>query len=101
MYTNDSMGWADLIENKRWPHSHTIELCRKLSQSDQSAADVVVTVADADADANAADVIDYEYLKTTCKLNDDEIYEIGATALDSSIMLTFQNIGKPSNDNSG
>lgn len=84
MYINESNGWEDLMKNTRWSHSHTSELCRKLSQTDQS-TDV--------------DVIDYEYLKTTCKLNDNEIYEIGATALDSSIMLTFQNIGKQSEHN--
>lgn len=84
MYIAESNGWEDLIKNKRWPHSHTSELCRKLQSQ---------------ADHSAVDVIDYEYLKTTCKLNDNEIYDIGATALDASIMLTFQNIGKQSNHN--
>lgn len=60
-----------------------LELCQKISQSDQ----------------NIAETIDYEYLKTICKLNDEELYEIGATALDSSIMLTFQSIDQQSNHN--
>lgn len=52
-------------------------------------------------DQNFPDVIDYEYLKTTCNLNDEEMYEIGATALDSSIMLTFQRIEQQANHNLG
>lgn len=45
-------------------------------------------------DRNMTDTIDYDYLKTIGKLTDEEIYEIGATALDSSIMLTFQSVNQ-------
>lgn len=33
-----------------------------------------------------------QVLKETHALSPEELYDIGATALDSSIMLTFQNI---------
>lgn len=64
----------ELIQNENWPHLHLHELNRKLNQfeSDQSTQ------------------VSYEYLKTKLNLHDEEMYEIGATALDSSIMLTFQ-----------
>lgn len=58
-----------------WPHSHVAEMCRKLSRI---------------SDENTIDAVDYDNLKSVCNLSDEEMYEIGATALDCSIMLTMQ-----------
>lgn len=63
-----------LIQNDYWPHLHVHELNRKLNQSK----------------LNRFTQVNYEYLKEILNLHVEEIYEIGATALDSSIMLTFQ-----------
>lgn len=44
-------------------------------------------------DENIVDPIDYyDYLKSECNLNNEEVYAIGATALDCSIMLTIQRV---------
>lgn len=64
----------ELIQNENWSHVHVNELNRKLDQFK----------------LNPSTPVSYEYLKTKLNLNDEEMYEIGATALDSSIMLTFQ-----------
>lgn len=64
----------ELIQNENWPHLHVHELNRKLNQFK----------------SNRSMQVSYEYLKTKLNFHDEEIYEIGATALDSSIMLTFQ-----------
>lgn len=84
-YIDESNGWANLLRNEQWSNAHISEVCEKLSRNDQ----------------NAIDVIDYEYLKAVCKLNDEEIYEIGATALDASIMLTFSNNNQQTNNDFG
>ncbi|XP_055295906.1 inositol-pentakisphosphate 2-kinase [Sitodiplosis mosellana] len=86
-YTENSNGWENLIRSKQWPHLHVIALHEKLGRHTTH--------------QNPVDVIDYEYLKSTCNLSDEEIYEIGATALDSSIMLTFQSCGQQTNHNLG
>lgn len=74
-YSDDKIGWNELQNNltSNWPHSHIAEMCQKLNE-------------------NSFDAVDYDYLKTVCSLNDEEIYEIGATALDCSIMLTAQRV---------
>ncbi|XP_031622852.1 inositol-pentakisphosphate 2-kinase [Contarinia nasturtii] len=84
-YLDDANVWVDLIKNVQWSHSHVSKLCQKLDMADE----------------NIDNIIDYEYLKTTYNLSDEQMYEIGATALDSSIMLTFQCIDQQTNDNSG
>lgn len=61
----------DLSSN--WPHSHITGMCQKLN-------------------GTTIDALDYDYLKSVCNLNDEEMYEIGATALDCSIMLTAQRL---------
>lgn len=43
-------------------------------------------------DENTHDAVDYDHLKSTCNLCDEELYEMGATALDCSIMLTIQRV---------
>lgn len=70
-----SSSCIELIENENWPHLHIHKLNRKLDQFK----------------SNQTTQVSYEYLKTKLNLHDEEMYEIGATALDSSIMLTFQN----------
>lgn len=55
-------------------HSHDSQICDKLFQTDQ----------------RTLDAIDYDHLKSIFRLTDAELYEIGATALDCSIMLTIQ-----------
>lgn len=74
-YMDDEIGWSELQKNltSNWPHSHIAEMCQKL-------------------DENSVDAVDYDYLKSKCNLNDEELYEIGATALDCSIMLTMQRV---------
>lgn len=76
-YLNDKIGWDALRNNPPvdWPHLRVVELCQKLSQIN---------------DGNTIDVVDYDNLKSACNLSDEEMYEIGATALDCSIMLTIQ-----------
>lgn len=76
-YSDDGNEWNEFMKklSADWPHSHVAELCRKLDQFDEN---------------DGADSIDYESLKTVYDLSDEEIYEIGATALDCSIMLTIQ-----------
>lgn len=64
----------ELVQNENWPHLHVHKLNRKLNQFN----------------SNRSTQVSYEYLKTKLNLDDEEMYEIGATALDSSIMLTFQ-----------
>lgn len=80
-YLDDKIGWDELRNSAstNWIHSHVFEMYQKLSQIN---------------DENAIDVIDYDYLKSACNLNDEEMYEIGATALDCSIMLTIQRAKK-------
>lgn len=82
-YLADKIGWNELRESPSadWIHSHVLEMCDKLCQIN---------------DKNAVDEVDYDYLKATCNLSDEEMYEIGATALDCSIMLTIQ---RANNDN--
>lgn len=74
-YLDDKIGWNELLNNlsSDWPHSHIAEMCQKLNE-------------------NTVDAVDYDYLKSVCKLHDEELYEIGATALDCSIMLTIQRV---------
>lgn len=43
-------------------------------------------------DWNVGCDVNFEYLEKTLNLSSEEIYEIGATALDSSIMLTVQKV---------
>lgn len=76
MYLEDGNEWSEFNLSSNWPHSHVAEMCRKLGQINE--------------EGNTIDVIDYDCLKSVCKLSDEEIYEIGATALDCSIMLTIQ-----------
>lgn len=61
-------------------------MCRKLGQINEE---------------NIVDAIDYDYLKSVCNLNDEEIYAIGATALDCSIMLTIQRVNNEKDLKSG
>lgn len=71
----DEIGWNELKNDfsSNWPHSHIAGMCQKLNG---------ITI----------DALDYDYLKSGCNLNDEEMYEIGATALDCSIMLTTQRV---------
>lgn len=71
--------WMDLNRHHDWPHSHVSELCQKLYNIDE----------------NTIDTVDYEYLSRQ-NVSDEEMYEIGATALDCSIMLTIQRIDNES-----
>lgn len=76
-YLDDRNEWNELMNSpsSNWPHSHIGEMCRKLGQINEG---------------NTVDAIDYDCLKSVCNLGDEEMYEIGATALDCSIMLTIQ-----------
>lgn len=62
-----------LTRDVNWPFEHLNELSRKI-----------------DTYASSKFEIDKPFLESALKLTQDELYEIGATALDCSIMLTFQ-----------
>lgn len=75
-YSGASNGWADLVRDEEWQFLHISGMCQKLQrQTDEDITNFVNC---------------YQYLQSVCQLNDEEIYEIGATALDCSIMLTIQ-----------
>lgn len=73
-YRISQTSFTEPLKDGLWPHSHVNELSKKLNQIDRD---------------QIGDNM-YEVLKTTYNLDNEEIYEIGATALDVSIMLTFQ-----------
>lgn len=58
------------------------KVCDKLFQLDQS----------------ISDAINYDNLKNQFHLTDEDLYEIGATAMDCSIMLTMQCAMESSSD---
>lgn len=72
------------MEVSHCPRASISSLCEKLEQANQS----------------LLDEIDYEHLRAECHLTDEELYEVGATALDCSIMLTMQR-SAPQQLNSG
>lgn len=84
-YSNESPLFGTLTRDDNWPFEHLNKLGRKID-----------TIAMADRKFE----IDKAFLENTHKLTHEELYEIGATALDSSIMLTFQRDGdgKPHNE---
>lgn len=67
---------ATAYANIEWPINHIINLHNKL----------------ADFNPQQETNITSDYLKTVHQLDSGELYDIGATALDSSVMLTFQNV---------
>lgn len=73
-YSAAPASFTAFIEDEHWPHTHVNQLRAKLNQFDW----------------NRIGSVNYESLKTMINMRDEEMYEIGATALDSSIMLTFQ-----------
>lgn len=74
MYSNAPTSFTKLITDEHWPHSHVNELSEKLKHFNWCQTTEV----------------NYNLLRTEFQMKDEEIYEIGATALDSSIMLTFR-----------
>lgn len=72
-YSNESLLFDALARDDNWPFEHLNKLSQKI-----------------DTHASRKFEIDKPFLENTLKLTPDEMYEIGATALDSSIMLTFQ-----------
>lgn len=63
--------FQNLKADNQWPHLHFAKICEKLVQFNRNSER------------------DYDFLNKTLNLCAEEIYEIGATALDCSIMLTF------------
>lgn len=80
-YSNESPLFDALARDDNWPFDHLNKLCRKI---------------DTYAYASGKCEIDKSFLVNThdVELLQEELYEIGATALDCSIMLTFQRHGK-------
>lgn len=77
MYTTESSLLFDkLARDDNWSFEHLNELCRKVDE----------------AYANDESNIGIEFLENTAGLTHGEMYGIGATALDCSVMLTFQRI---------
>lgn len=72
-YSNESSLFGILARDDNWPFGHLNQLGRKI-----------------DTRASSKLEIDKAFLVNTLKLTQEELYEIGATALDCSIMLTFQ-----------
>lgn len=72
-------------DNDKWPHEHITELCEKLDKFE----------------SDCIDEVNFEYLRSTLGLSMEEIYEIGATALDASIMLTFRKFGDQVSNSNG
>lgn len=66
--------FSELHLNDDWPFSHVHQLYDKLKSFD----------------SNAKNDLNKEFFKNTFQLSAEEIYEFGATALDCSIMVTFQ-----------
>lgn len=87
-YLDDKIEWNELQNSlsSNWPHSHIAEMCQKLEQMNNE---------------STAEAIDYDYFKAVCSLNEEELYEIGATALDCSIMLTSQRVKNDTDLKSG
>lgn len=75
-YSSKAESLAKLTENIRWSFQHVKSLDSKL-----------VRYSPAQISDNTL-----ETLSETYDLSPEELYDVGATALDSSIMLTFQNI---------
>lgn len=75
-YLDDENEWKNHLSSNRL-HTHVDEMCRKLRHIN---------------DENTTDAVDYDYLKSIFNLSDEEMYAIGATALDCSIMLTIQRV---------
>lgn len=74
-YSNESPLFDALARDDNWPFRHLNELCRKI-----------------DTYASSKIEIDKPFLESKLKLTHEELYEIGATSLDCSIMLTFQRL---------
>lgn len=78
LYSNESPLFGALTCDVNWPFEHLNRLSRKI-----------------DAYAGRKFKIDKAFFESTLKLTLEELYEIGATALDSSLMLTFQRFAPP------
>lgn len=76
-YSNESPLFGTLARDGNWPFEHLNQLGRKI-----------------DTFASRKFEIDKPFLENTLQLSQEELYEIGATALDCSIMLTFQCRGR-------
>lgn len=72
-YSNELPLFDKLTCDDNWPFEHLNGLCRKI-----------------DTYASTKLEIDKPFLENALNLTQEELYEIGATALDCSIMLTFQ-----------
>lgn len=76
-YSNESPLFHKLTCDGNWPFEHFNGLSRKI-----------------DTYVSRKLEIDKPFSENTFELTQEELYEIGATALDCSIMLTFQIHGK-------
>lgn len=74
MYSIAPSSFVEFVTDENWSHSHIYRFREKLHGFN----------------CNGIDDINYAFLKSQWKMSSEELYEIGATALDASIMLTFQ-----------